>query len=518
MRSSRRCSRACGDHGALAVELEHEGHGPVVLGLLQLVGHEVDEHAVEEAADLDHGHVARRRRPDAGRPRRAGRAARTAPAGVRARRWPWIASAPSARRSSRPGRPRPGRQSLDPARFFGASRLVIVAGKGGVGKTVVSATMARAAARVGPVDAGDRGRGQVGPVLDVRAGRRSTTRRRPCPAAGGPRGEGEVRARTLTPDEALLDYLRDHGLSRISRRLVSSGALDVVATAAPGIKDILILGQGQAARAAGRDRPRHPRRAGRGARHHLPAVGPRAARHRARRPDQRAGTGRARDAHGPRAMPRRARDAARGDPGQRAGRHRLQPRGPRGRRPRARGRERPLRRAGGRGRGSRDRGGRGGATSRCATARPTRWRGPRPSGPTAPRCRPSSWPGWPSASRCRSCGSRSCSPPRSAPTSSSCSPTACSRRSTRSRRPCDHGSEPARARRAAPHPRVLRVGRRRQDDHRGRARPRGGQGGAPRGGGHDRPGQAPGRRARPRRAHRHAVGRSRGTGPASCGR
>ena len=62
-------------------------------------------------------------------------------------------------------------------------------------------------------------------------------------AGGGPSGEGEVRARTLTPDEALLDYLRDHGLSRISKRLVSSGALDVVATAAPGIKDILILGK-----------------------------------------------------------------------------------------------------------------------------------------------------------------------------------------------------------------------------------------------------------------------------------
>ena len=52
-----------------------------------------------------------------------------------------------------------------------------------------------------------------------------------------------VRARTLTADAALVEYLRDHGMSRISRRLVSSGALDVVATAAPGIKDILILGK-----------------------------------------------------------------------------------------------------------------------------------------------------------------------------------------------------------------------------------------------------------------------------------
>ena len=127
-------------------------------------------------------------------------------------------------------------------RFFGASRLIIVAGKGGVGKTVVSATLARAAARVGLSTLVIEVEGKSGlatmfgqPALaydDV-----------VLSAGGGPTGEGEVRARTLTPDDALLDYLRDHGLSRISKRLVSTGALDVVATAAPGIKDILILGK-----------------------------------------------------------------------------------------------------------------------------------------------------------------------------------------------------------------------------------------------------------------------------------
>ena len=30
-------------------------------------------------------------------------------------------------------------------------------------------------------------------------------------------GEGEVRARTLTPDDALLEYLGDHGMQRISK-------------------------------------------------------------------------------------------------------------------------------------------------------------------------------------------------------------------------------------------------------------------------------------------------------------
>jgi arsenite-transporting ATPase len=131
---------------------------------------------------------------------------------------------------------------LDPARFFAASRLVIVAGKGGVGKTVVSATLARAAARVGLSTLVIEVEGKSG--LASMYGRSALDyEEATLLAGGGPKGEGEVRARTLTPDEALLDYLKEHGLSRISRRLVSSGALDVVATAAPGIKDILILGK-----------------------------------------------------------------------------------------------------------------------------------------------------------------------------------------------------------------------------------------------------------------------------------
>jgi anion-transporting ArsA/GET3 family ATPase len=131
---------------------------------------------------------------------------------------------------------------VDPARFLAASRLLIVAGKGGVGKTVVSATVARAAARSGLSTLVIEVEGKSGlptmfgqSALEYDAAVLSP--------GGGPKGEGEVRARTLTPDEALLDYLRDHGLSRISKRLVSSGALDVVATAAPGIKDILVLGK-----------------------------------------------------------------------------------------------------------------------------------------------------------------------------------------------------------------------------------------------------------------------------------
>ena len=63
---------------------------------------------------------------------------------------------------------------------------------------------------------------------------------------------GWVRGRTITPDDALLEYLDLHGMRRISRRLLRTGAIDVVATAAPGIKDILVLGKvKQLERAAG---------------------------------------------------------------------------------------------------------------------------------------------------------------------------------------------------------------------------------------------------------------------------
>ena len=47
----------------------------------------------------------------------------------------------------------------------------------------------------------------------------------------------------VRPDEALVEYLHMHGMRRLSRRLVSTGALDVVATAVPGMPDMLVLGK-----------------------------------------------------------------------------------------------------------------------------------------------------------------------------------------------------------------------------------------------------------------------------------
>ena len=132
---------------------------------------------------------------------------------------------------------------MDPMQFFAASRLVIVAGKGGVGKTTVTATLATAAAGMGlrVLVVEVEGKSGLGTMLGApdELGYQEVTVR----SGLGPEGRGEIRARTLTPDHALYEYLNDHGLRRLGSRLVRGGMLDVVSTAAPGIDDILVLGK-----------------------------------------------------------------------------------------------------------------------------------------------------------------------------------------------------------------------------------------------------------------------------------
>src|SRR5687768_12607635 len=132
---------------------------------------------------------------------------------------------------------------MDVAGFCSQTRLLIVAGKGGVGKTTVSAAVARMAARAGLTTLIVEVEGKSG--LPALFGAREALGYDEVVLApgGGPRGWADVRARTLTSDDALLEYLVDHGMKRISKRLANSGALDVVATAVPGIKDILVLGK-----------------------------------------------------------------------------------------------------------------------------------------------------------------------------------------------------------------------------------------------------------------------------------
>src|SRR3954451_22885184 len=124
--------------------------------------------------------------------------------------------------------------TMDLERFCAASRVVIVAGKGGGGKTTGTAALATAAARTGMSVLIVEVEGKSG--LAACFGEAPLTYEE---AELRPR----VRARTLTPDDALLEYLDGHGMRRISKRLTRSGALDVVATAVPGMRDILVLGK-----------------------------------------------------------------------------------------------------------------------------------------------------------------------------------------------------------------------------------------------------------------------------------
>ncbi len=132
---------------------------------------------------------------------------------------------------------------MDVGTFCAQSHVLVVAGKGGVGKTTMSAALARMAAQAGRSVLIVELEGKSG--LTGAFGRAGDLGYEESVLWGDParRGEGSVRARRLTPDDALIEYLEDHGLGRVSRRLARSGVLDVVATAIPGIRDVLVLGK-----------------------------------------------------------------------------------------------------------------------------------------------------------------------------------------------------------------------------------------------------------------------------------
>jgi arsenite/tail-anchored protein-transporting ATPase len=102
-----------------------------------------------------------------------------------------------------------------------ATPVVIVAGKGGVGKTTVTAVLARVAATLG--------RRVLVVELDGK----------PTLAELVP----DLPVRHISAADSLEEYLQDHGFRRIAKRLAATGVIDVVSTASPGIDDLVVLGK-----------------------------------------------------------------------------------------------------------------------------------------------------------------------------------------------------------------------------------------------------------------------------------
>jgi anion-transporting ArsA/GET3 family ATPase len=144
---------------------------------------------------------------------------------------------------------------MDIRSFCSQSRVMIVAGKGGVGKTTMVAALAHLAAGAGlsvlvielegrtGVSAAFGGSGDLGYAGEVLHAAGATDLGQGDVDEGATIPPGTVHARTITPDDALLEYLDDHGMRRFSKRLLSSGIIDIVAGAIPGIRDILVLGK-----------------------------------------------------------------------------------------------------------------------------------------------------------------------------------------------------------------------------------------------------------------------------------
>jgi anion-transporting ArsA/GET3 family ATPase len=108
--------------------------------------------------------------------------------------------------------------------FLLDKRLVFVTGKGGVGKTTVAACLARVAAR---------------------RGKRVIV----CEVAGDERRHDEVEVAPLIhsicvdPEQAMREYLTDQVGGALSRMMTSSRVFTYMAAAAPGLRELLVIGK-----------------------------------------------------------------------------------------------------------------------------------------------------------------------------------------------------------------------------------------------------------------------------------
>jgi arsenite/tail-anchored protein-transporting ATPase len=116
--------------------------------------------------------------------------------------------------------------SENPLQSLTAANVVVVAGKGGVGKTTVTAVIARAAARDG----------RRVLVLELDG--------KPTLAELLPERSGDsLTVTSLSAPDLLEEYLNEHGFNRVAKRLSRTGVIDMIGTAAPGIDDVVVLGK-----------------------------------------------------------------------------------------------------------------------------------------------------------------------------------------------------------------------------------------------------------------------------------